>query len=72
MVHLIEFCGHYVALDVESGSVHAIDRTAMSVLTFKNAGKTNEMCIRDSHTDGSEGTISHSPQADIAWHHAAY
>ncbi len=32
MVHLIEFCGKYAALDVESGSVHAIDKTAMSVL----------------------------------------
>ncbi|MEG2361182.1 MAG: thioether cross-link-forming SCIFF peptide maturase [Christensenella sp.] len=47
MVHLIEFCGKYVALDVESGSVHAIDRTAMSVLTFKNAGKTNEQIVSD-------------------------
>ncbi len=47
MVHLIEFCGKFVALDVESGSVHAIDRTAMSVLTFKNAGKTNEQIIND-------------------------
>lgn len=47
MVHLIEFCGKYAALDVESGSVHAIDREAMRVLTFKNAGKTNEQIIND-------------------------
>ena len=47
MVHLIEFCGKYAALDVESGSVHAIDKTAMSVLTFKNAGKTNEQIVND-------------------------
>lgn len=47
MVHLIEFCGHYAALDVESGSVHAIDKDAMRVLTFKNAGKTNEQIIAD-------------------------
>ncbi len=47
MVHLIEFCGHYAALDVESGSVHAIDKDAMSVLTFKNAGKTDAQIIND-------------------------
>ena len=47
MVHLIECCGKYAALDVESGSVHAIDKTAMSVLTFKNAGKTNEQIVND-------------------------
>ncbi|MEA4853946.1 MAG: thioether cross-link-forming SCIFF peptide maturase [Christensenella sp.] len=47
MVHLIEFCGHYAALDVESGAVHAVDKAAMSVLTFKNAGKTNEQIIHD-------------------------
>ncbi len=47
MVHLIEFCGKYAALDVESGSVHSIDRDAMRVLTFKNAGKTNEQIIAD-------------------------
>ncbi len=47
MVHLIEFCGKYAALDVESGSVHAIDREAMRVLTFKNAGKTNKQIRND-------------------------
>ncbi len=47
MVHLIEFCGKYAALDVESGSVHAIDREAMRVLTFKNAGKTNQQILND-------------------------
>ena len=42
MVHLIEFCGKYAALDVESGSVHAIDKTAMSVLHLKmRARQTN-------------------------------
>ncbi len=54
MVHLIEFCGHYAALDVESGSVHAIDRTAMSVLTFKNAGKTNEQIRNDLGEEAQE------------------
>lgn len=47
MVHLIELNGKYAALDVESGSVHAIDREAMRVLTFMNAGKTDEQIISD-------------------------
>lgn len=47
MVHLIELNGKYAALDVESGAVHAIDREAMSVLTFMNAGKTDEQIIND-------------------------
>lgn len=47
MVHLIEFNGKYAALDVESGAVHAIDRDAMRVLTFMNAGKSDEQIIAD-------------------------
>lgn len=47
MVHLIEFNGKYAALDVESGAVHAVDRDAMRVLTFMNAGKTDEQIIGD-------------------------
>ncbi len=54
MVHLIEFGGRYAALDVESGSVHAIDREAMRVLTFKNAGKTNEQIIDDLGGEAAE------------------
>lgn len=46
-MHLIELNGHYAALDVESGSVHAIDREAMRVLTFMNAGKTDEQIVSD-------------------------
>ncbi|MDL2237935.1 thioether cross-link-forming SCIFF peptide maturase [Christensenellaceae bacterium OttesenSCG-928-K19] len=56
MVHLIEFCGKYAALDVESGSVHAIDREAMRVLTFKNAGKTNKQ-IRNDLGEGVEEVL---------------
>lgn len=47
MVHLIEFGGKFAALDVETGSVHVIDREAYRVLTFKNAGKTNKQIIED-------------------------
>lgn len=47
MVHLIEFNGKYAALDVESGAVHAMDRDAMRVLTFMNAGKSDEQIIAD-------------------------
>lgn len=54
MVHLIEIGGRYAALDVESGSVHEIDSTAMRVLTFKNAGKTNEQIIKDLGAEAAE------------------
>lgn len=47
MVHLIEFDGKYVALDTESGSVLRIDKTAMRVLTFMNAGKTEQQILKD-------------------------
>jgi len=47
MVHLIEYGGRYAALDVETGSVHVLDREAMRVLAFKNAGKTDEQIRKD-------------------------
>ncbi len=47
MVHLIEFNGKFAAYDVESGSLHEIDRTAMRVLTFINAGKTIKQILND-------------------------
>lgn len=54
MVHLIEFNGKYAALDVESGAVHAIDRDAMRVLSFMNAGKSDEQIINDLGEDVRE------------------
>ncbi|MBD5559916.1 MAG: thioether cross-link-forming SCIFF peptide maturase [Clostridia bacterium] len=54
MVHLIEFNGKYAALDVESGAVHAIDRDAMRVLSFMNAGKSDEQIIADLGEDVRE------------------
>ncbi|MEG1393599.1 MAG: thioether cross-link-forming SCIFF peptide maturase [Christensenellaceae bacterium] len=69
MVHLIEFCGKYAALDVESGSVHAIDRTAMRVLTFKNAGKTDDQILNDLGEDVTEvlGEISALQSAGLLY-----
>ncbi|MGI6153736.1 MAG: thioether cross-link-forming SCIFF peptide maturase [Christensenellaceae bacterium] len=47
MVHTIEWMGRYIALDVESGTVLEIDRDAMRVLTFLDAGKTEKQIIAD-------------------------